>query len=258
MIRTLRRGRATAALLAGVAALALGACAGAGAMPGAMGPAAQGQPGIPFSGARPDPANQAVLDALTMRLALRPYHTLSPPEARNQPAFSDGVQEALRQQGRPLAPPPGVEVRDIRVMGAAGMIPAKVYTPAGAAGPLPVIVYFHGGGWVIANPMIYDASTRALAREAQAIVISVEYRKAPEHKFPAQHDDAFAAYRWTLANAAALGGDPRRVALAGESAGGNLAVATAMAARDARVQAPVHVLTVYPIAAADLNTPSYQ
>ena len=257
-----QRGRLTAFALAGVAAVSLGACAGGmggmGPMGPMTGPAPQGQPGVPFSGARPDADNQAVLDALTMRLSLRPYHTLSPTEARNQPAFSDGVQEVMRQQGKPLTPPPGVVTRDIMVQGGAGMIPARVYTPAGATGPLPVIVYYHGGGWVIANPDVYDASTRGLAREAQAVVVSVNYRKAPENKFPAQHDDAFAAYQWALANAASIGGDPARVAVAGESAGGNLAVATAMQARDRGVRLPLHVLSVYPIAGTDLNTPSYQ
>ena len=246
------------ALAGACTALLLSACAGGMAPMSMSGPAQQGQPGVPFSGARVDPDNQSVLDALTMRLGLRPYHTLSPQEARNQPAFSDGVQEVMRQRGMPLNPPPGVTTRDIQVQGGAGMIPARVYTPAGAAGPLPVIVYFHGGGWVIANPTVYDASTRALAREAQAVVVSVNYRKAPEHKFPAQHDDALAAYQWALANAASIGGDPNRIALAGESAGGGLAVATAMQARDRRLRLPLHVLSVYPIAGTDLNTPSYQ
>ena len=246
--------------------LALGACATGGGslggapagLAGASGPMPQGQPGIPASGVRPDPQNQAVLDALTKRLMLRPYHTLTPQQARLQPSFADGVKDVMRQQGRPTTPPPGVTARDIRIQGAAGPINAKLYTPDNARGPLPVIVYFHGGGWVIANSNVYDASTRALAREGQAVVISVDYRLAPEAKFPAQHDDAFAAYRWALANAGSIGGDPRRIALAGESAGGGLAVATAIAARDAGIQQPLHVLSVYPIAGTDLNTPSYK
>ena len=261
-VSPIRRARlaARSSLVAACGALALTACAGAGGGPvGAasnVGP--QGQPGVPSSGPRPTAQNQAVIDALTMRLNIRPYHTLQPADARQQPSFADGVKEVMRQQGRPTTPPPGVTVRDIQVQGGAGQIPAKVYTPAGASGPLPVIVYFHGGGWVIADPMVYDASTRALAREGQAVVVSVNYRKAPENKFPAQHDDALAAYRWALANAGQIGGDPRRVALAGESAGGNLAVATAVAARDAGLQAPVHILSIYPIAGSDLNTESYQ
>ena len=229
----------------------------AGAGPAATAHAAEGQPGIPSSGQKPDADNQTVLDALK-GLGLRPYHTLSPPEARRQPGFADGVKAVLRQQGKPTTPPPGVTTQDIQIQGAAGMIPARVYRPNGASGPLPLIVYYHGGGWVLATIDSYDSSARALAREGRAIVISVEYRKAPEAKFPAQHDDALAAYKWALANAAQVNGDSRRVALAGESAGGNLAVATAVAAVKAGLQKPAHVLAVYPIAGSDLNTPSYQ
>ena len=219
--------------------------------------ALQGQPGVPASGAKVDADNQAVLDALK-GLGLRPYHTLSPAEARLQPSFADGVKAALQKQGRAVAPPPGITTQDIQIAGGAGPIPARVYRPADAQGPLPVIVYYHGGGWVLATIDTYDASARALAREARAIVISVEYRKAPEAKFPAQHDDALAAYRWALGHSGEIGGDPRKVALAGESAGGNLALATAIAARDAKLQKPAHVLAIYPIAGSDLNTPSYQ
>lgn len=223
----------------------------------ASGPAPQGQPGVPFSGVRPVPQNQAVLDAL-MAMGLRPYHTLDPVEARAQPTFADGVQAVMRQRGMPVTPPPGVTAQNITVQGGAGPIPAILYRPDGITGPLPVIVYFHGGGWVIANPMVYASSARALARETRAMVISVDYRKAPEHRFPAQHDDALAAYRWTIAQAARLGGDPSRIALAGESAGGNLAIATAMLARQAGLPQPRHILSVYPIAGTNLNTPSYQ
>lgn len=249
-----------AIILAAFGSLALSACATSGdmAMPGMTTAGPQGQPGIPASGVRPTSQNQAVLDALTKRLMARPVHTLTPQQARMQPSFADGVKEVLRAQGRPTTPPPGVTARDISVQGAAGPINAKLYTPDGVTGPLPIIVYYHGGGWVTANSQVYDASTRALAREARAVVVSVDYRLAPEAKFPAQHDDSFAAYRWVLANAASIGGDPRRVALAGESAGGNLAVATAIAARDAGVQAPLHVLSIYPVAGSDTNTPSYR
>jgi acetyl esterase len=135
---------------------------------------------------------------------------------------------------------------------------ARVYTPDGVGGPLPVIVYYHGGGFVIADINVYDASARGLAKQAGAIVVSVEYRHAPEAKFPAQQEDAVAAYRWVLANAASFGGDPAKVAVAGESAGGNLAVNVAIAARDGGFQAPVHQLLVYPVAASDMNLPSKQ
>ncbi|RZL41857.1 MAG: alpha/beta hydrolase [Variovorax sp.] len=139
---------------------------------------------------------------------------------------------------------------------ALGKLPARIYTPDGP-GPFPVVVYFHGGGWVIADKQVYDGGARGIAKEANAVVISVDYRRAPEAKFPAAWDDALASYKWALANAAQHKGDPKRVALAGESAGGNLAVATAIAARDAGLQAPVHVLSVYPVAQNSLNTESY-
>ena len=109
---------------------------------------------------------------------------------------------------------------------------------------------------MIADINTYDAAPRLLSKQLNAIVVSVEYRHAPEAKFPAQHEDAAAAYRWTLKNAASWGGDPAKIALAGESAGGNLAVATAIYARDNRLTAPLHVLAVYPIANSDMTLPS--
>lgn len=181
-------------------------------------------------------------------------------EARRQPTAADAVKALLQQQGRSTDPTqlvPGVTSRETQVEGAAGPLPATVYTPA-TPGPHPVIVYFHGGGWVIADRHVYDGGARGLAKAAGAIVVSVDYRQAPEHKFPAAWDDAAAAYRWVAANAASLGGDTGRLALAGESAGGNLAVATAVAVRDAPgVTAPRHVLAVYPVAQTSLNTESY-
>ncbi len=216
-----------------------------------------GQPGVPFSGVRPTGENQAVLDAL-MAMGLKPYHTLTPQAARLQPTFTDGVMAVLRQQGRPTTPPPGTTERNITIGGAAGNLNALMITPTNVRGPLPVILYFHGGGWVLANPKVYAGGAHGLARQAQAIVVSVDYRLAPEAAFPAQHDDALASYRWLLANAGRYGGDPARIAFAGESAGGNLAVATAMLARDAGLQMPRHIVSIYPIAGNDLNTPSYR
>jgi acetyl esterase/lipase len=179
--------------------------------------------------------------------------------ARKNPTIADAVNVVLKQQGKstdPAALVPGIATKDISIKGAAGSLPATIYTPAGE-GPFPVVLYFHGGGWVIADRHVYDGGARGLAKAANAVVISVDYRQAPENKFPAAWDDALASYRWTLANAASLKGDSKRVALAGESAGGNLALATAIAARDASLQAPVHVLAVYPVTQTSLNTASY-
>lgn len=179
--------------------------------------------------------------------------------ARANPTVADAVQALLRQNQRSTDPAqlaPGITSVDATVQGAAGPLPARFYTPAGP-GPFPVVVYFHGGGWVLADKQVYDASARAIAQQAQALVISVDYRRAPEARFPAAWDDALAAYRWTLANAANRKGDASRVALAGESAGGNLALATAIAARDAGLQKPAHVLAIYPLTQSSLNTESY-
>lgn len=179
--------------------------------------------------------------------------------ARQNPTIADAVGVLLARQGRSADPEslvPGVTTQDIVVDGAEGSLPARVYKPAGAA-PFPVVVYFHGGGWVLADKDVYDGGARGICKQSGAIVISVDYRRAPEYKFPAAWDDAFAAYEWTIGNAASFGGDPERIALAGESAGGNLALATAIAARDSRLVQPVHVLAVYPITQTSLNTESY-
>jgi len=185
---------------------------------------------------------------------------LSVEEARRQPTIADAVKKLLTDQGRDTSPEtlvPGVTRMRRTLDTVAGALPALIYTPA-AAGPLPVVVYFHGGGWVIADAEVYDGGARGLAKSANAIVISVDYRQAPEHKFPAAWDDALAAYEWALQNAASLGGDAGRIALAGESAGGNLAIATAVAARDKGLQRPTHVVSVYPVGqTGSLHTESY-
>jgi acetyl esterase/lipase len=205
--------------------------------------------------AKPDAQMQAVLDQLAA-LGGKPIETLSAPEARKQPTPADAVKQLLGKQGEPTAPPPGATLKNTTIPGAGGPMATNIYTPDGT-GPFPVVVYFHGGGWVIADKDVYDGGARATAIMAKAIVVSPDYRQGPEHRFPAAHDDAIAAYQWALENAASIGGDPKRVALMGESAGGNLAVATAIAARDGRLQAPLAVVSVYPIAGSDTTTPSY-
>lgn len=223
---------------------------------------------------KPNPVINAVSNAVAAiradddQLALAKAHeSLGPKaieklevaEARRQPTAADAVNALLQQQGRSTDPSslvPGVSTTETTVDGAAGPLPATVYTPEGT-GPLPVVLYFHGGGWVIADRKVYDGGARGLAKASGAIVVSVDYRQAPEHRFPAAWDDALAAYRWLTANAASLGGDPLRLALAGESAGGNLAMATAIAARDAGLPKPRHVVSVYPVAQTSLNTESY-
>ena len=217
---------------------------------------ASGDVATPRAMASPNPQMGVVLDTLK-GLGGKPVETLSAPEAREQPTPADAVKKVMAAEDKPTAPDPAVKSTDRTIAGAEGQIPARIYTPAGATGPLPVVVYYHGGGWVIANKEVYDGGARALSKLANAVVVSVDYRQGPEHKFPAAHDDAVAAYEWALANASSIGGDPKRIALAGESAGGGLAVATAIAARDAKLQMPVAVVSVYPIAGTDTTTPSY-
>ena len=206
----------------------------------------------------PDQQMQAVLDQLAA-LGGKPIVTLTPSEARKQPAPSDAVAALLIKAGKDTSATslvPGVTSVDRTIPGAGGPLPVRIYTPSGA-GPFPVVVYYHGGGWVIANKNVYDAGARTIAKNANAVVVSVDYRLAPEHKFPAQHDDALTTYRWALQNAASIKGDPTRMAIAGESAGGNLAVATAVAVRDAKLTMPKAIVSVYPIAQTDTTTASY-
>lgn len=142
---------------------------------------------------------------------------------------------------------PVASVVDRAVPGPAGDIPIRVYTPSGD-GPFPMCVYFHGGGFTIGSIDSHDPVTRRLAHEAGAVVVSVEYRLAPEHPFPAAVDDAWAALRWIAAHADELGGDPApgRLAVAGDSAGGNLAAVVSLLARDAGGPAIAQQLLIYP------------
>ena len=207
------------------------------------------------AGARPDPQMQAVLDEL-QRLGVRPFETLTPNQARGQPTPADAAQTLLMRQGRSIVPEAVAKVEDRQIDGPAGKIAIRIYTPKGD-GPFPVIVYYHGGGWVIADLDTYDASPRALANIANAVVVSAHYRQGPEHRFPAAHSDSLAAYQWVLAHAGEINGDAARIAVAGESAGGNLAASVAIMARNQDLPLPVHQLLIYPVADCDFDSPSY-
>lgn len=198
-----------------------------------------------------------VLDAMK-KLDPKPIEKLSPQEARQQPSPADAVKALLKSEGKSDVPEAGVKTQDVTYNGPGGAQPARVYSPENASGPLPVVIYFHGGGFVIADINTYDSTPRAIAKMANAVVIAIEYRHAPENKFPAAHDDAFAGYKWALDNAKNFGGDPSRVALLGESAGGNLAINVAIAARDQNAQAPLYVVAIYPMAGTNLDTQSYK
>ncbi len=207
-------------------------------------------------------ADSDMRHVLNTLLTMKPQaiEKLTPAEARQEPTVTDAMIKYLEGKGRDTAPEalvPGVSARDIVIECATGSLAATVYIPEGE-GPFPVIVYYHGGGFVIADRKVYDGGARGLAKQARAVVISADYRQAPEHKFPAAHDDAWAVYEWAASHAAAFGGDPRRIALAGESAGGNLALATALAAAKAGLPVPRHVLAVYPVTQPDTHTHSYE
>jgi acetyl esterase len=189
----------------------------------------------------------------------KPIDTLTPAEARKQPTLADAAKKVLEKKGKSTAPIAMAKVENKKITGAAGPIDARIYTPKiDAKKPLPVVVYYHGGGFAIASLDVYDASARGIAKEASAIVVAADYRRAPEDKFPAAHEDAFAAYQWALKNAASFGGDPQRIAVAGESAGGNLAINVSIMARDKNVPTPRHQLLVYPLAQTSMDTQSYR
>jgi len=199
---------------------------------------------------------QKVLDALSS-LNPKPLDTLTPAEARKQPTPADAVKKVLTQMGKSTAPEPGVTMKTMNVPVKGGSVPVHIFTPEGK-GPFPVMVYYHGGGFVIADTKVYEASPRALARMSKAIMVSVDYRRAPEHPFPTAPEDAYAAYLWVIQHAREFNGDPARVAVGGESAGGNLATVVSMMARDKQAQLPLHQLLVYPVVNDDMNNTSYQ
>jgi acetyl esterase len=149
------------------------------------------------------------------------------------------------------------DVRDVTVPGPGGPIPVRVFRPAGE-GPLPLVAYAHGGGWAIGSLDGFGPVCRALANASGAVIASIDYRLAPEHPFPAGLDDVHAAVRWLAQNAPELGGDPQRLAVAGDSAGGNLATVTARRLRDEGGPPLRFQALVYPVCDSALNTPSYR
>jgi len=172
----------------------------------------------------------------------------APPPVAQARADMERDTPALSGPGEPVA-----SVRELAVPGPGGEIPVRVYRPD-RAGALPVVVHFHGGGWVVGSLETHDALCRALANAAGVLVAAVDYRLAPEHPFPAALEDSVAATRWLVERAQELGGDPARLAVVGDSAGGNLAAGVARRERD---RVALQVL-VYPVADGGLATPSYE
>jgi acetyl esterase len=148
-------------------------------------------------------------------------------------------------------------VKDLEVPGPAGQVPVRVYRPSEQP-DLPVLVYFHGGGWAICSIETHDVTCRELANGAGCVVVSVGYRLAPEHRFPAAPEDCYAALGWAARHAASLGGDPGRIAVGGDSAGGNLAAVVALLARERGGPRLRHQLLVYPVTDHAFDTSSYR
>lgn len=180
-------------------------------------------------------------------MGAKPFHTMGPVEARQ--AFS-ALSASLPRSAAKIA-----SSVDRTVPGPAGDIPVRVYTPEGN-GPFPALVYFHGGGFVFGQLDDYDQICRELSGNVGCVVVSVDYRLAPEHKFPAAPEDCFAATKWVAANAASIGADADRIAVGGDSAGGGLAAVVAQLARDAKGPKLAAQLLVYPVTQAGEPTQS--
>jgi acetyl esterase len=198
-----------------------------------------------------DPQVQAVLE-LVIKSGRPPYHQLSPKDARQ-------LFRETRPASTPTPPEIGV-VSNMLAEGPDGPIPLRVYRPRGVAAdaPLPGLVFFHGGGWVIGDLDTHDVLCRQLTAEAGITVVAVDYRLAPEAKFPAAADDAWAATRWVVAHADRLGIDARRLAVGGDSAGGNLAAVVSLLARDAGAPAIAFQTLLYPVTDVGIEWPSYR
>ena len=194
-----------------------------------------------------DPQARQIIDA-TNALGLPPMEQMTPAQAR----------ENMRARTAGLGPVEAVaRIEDHRVPVEGGEIIVRCYTPAGP-GPFPVHVYFHGGGWVIGDLETHDGICRSIANAAASVVASVDYRLAPEHKYPVAAEDAFAATRWVAQQGARLGIDASRMAVGGDSAGGNLAAAVTLMSRDRGGPPLALQVLVYPVTHQSFDTASYQ
>lgn len=180
--------------------------------------------------------------------------------AEPMPEFSSLSPEGARAFAKEMFPDPEepTEVGDIMELNITDdAIPIRVYVPEGS-GPYPTLVYFHGGGWVIGDLDTHDETCRVLSSEADCMVVSVDYRLAPEHKFPTPFQDCYAAFEWVIENAETMQIDTDNVFVGGDSAGGNLAAAVALRARDTDGPAIARQLLIYPVTDRNFDTPSYE
>ena len=195
-----------------------------------------------------DPQIEYVL-SLVEKAAYPDYWELDPVQARLQFEKTAPILDA-----RPVKLH---RIENFSIPGPGGAIPIRSYTPRDSAQPLPVLVWYHGGGFVIGGLDSYDAICRWLSKHADCLVLSVDYRLAPEHPFPAAVEDSFAALQWTAEHVSDYGGDPARIAVAGDSAGGNLATVSSILARDAGGPKLVLQLLIYPCTAAEPESESH-
>lgn len=195
-----------------------------------------------------DPQAQALM-TLMVDKGIPPVYTQTPADARDS-------YRARRSFTQPDAPEVG-RVQNLQFSHAGVTIALRVYRPAGGGAKLPALVYLHGGGWTIGDLDTHDVLCRSLCQQAGGVVVSVDYRLGPEHKFPAAYDDAVAAWQWVAAQADDLGIDPARIAIGGDSAGGNLAAAACLGLRDLGCQ-PVMQLLIYPSTLMAPDTDSYR
>ncbi|KUH81061.1 MULTISPECIES: alpha/beta hydrolase [unclassified Mycobacterium] len=193
-----------------------------------------------------DPQIAPLIEALDS--GFPPVHTMTGVEAR----------AAIRSRFvAPAEPEPVGAVEDLEIPGGDGPIAVRIYRPSSGV-PLPVVVYAHGGGFVFCDLDSHDGLCRSLANLVPAVVVSVAYRLAPEHRWPAAADDLYAATQWVADNATEIGADASRIVVGGDSAGGNLAAVTALMARDRGGPALAGQLLLYPVIAADFDTESYR
>jgi acetyl esterase len=194
------------------------------------------------------PITAEVQEILKLRAAAPAMHTLSVEEARISSA-------AARIQPDP--PEPVARIEDFTIPGPAGDIPVRLYSPDPDT-QLPVLVYYHGGGWVIGDLDSHDPLCRTLANRANVVVLSVHYRLAPEHKYPAAADDSYAAAQWVSEHGAEIGADGSRIVVCGDSAGGNLSAVVSLMARDRGGPGLRGQVLIYPVTNLDFGTDSYR
>ena len=196
-----------------------------------------------------DPQIRQVIDALAAS-DFAPVHLQTPEEAR--------AQYIRMVEARGIVPAPVGAIEERTIPGPAGELPVRIYRPDPDTGDLPALVYFHGGGHVVGNLDTHDAVARNLCNGAGCVVVSVDYRLAPEDKFPAAAEDALATVRWCAEGGSGIGVDPLRMAVGGDSAGGNLAAVAALMARDAGGPAIRLQVLVYPVVDYGCDTESYR